>query len=304
MKTSNFNVNIVRDKNYRYDDAFKAKARAHQFAFREDILNDYYEEKNPQVILSPNAARQGLIFCDTYRDLILKKVKRFGTSALFSNMLRSEHIPYNIFVPMEEDLDNARLLFSKIIGIGISNISHIYIEFAGYSDKSMYLNDGTSFDAYIEYIDANARKGAIGIEVKYTENGYPIGKKEEKDIKDDNSLYRKMTIKSGYFVSNLDILIFLKANHLRQIWRNHLLGYTLLHREDIQRFHHIHLYPQGNAHFHQYALPEYKSLLTPKGKNSFIDLTYECLFDMLSQHFTSAKQKEWIKYLYQRYIQM
>lgn len=168
----------------------------------------------------------------------------------------------------------------------------------------MYLNDGTSFDAYIEYMDSNDRKGAIGVEVKYTENAYPIGKKEEKDINDGNSLYRKMTIKSGYFIPDLDIIVFLKANHLRQIWRNHLLGYAMVYRGDIQRFHHIHLYPQDNAHFHRLAIPEYKSLLTPKGKDSFIDLTYECLFDMLSQYFTSAKQKGWIEYLYQRYIQM
>lgn len=295
---------MMKDKTYRYDDAFKAKARAHQFAFRENILNDYYEEKNPQVILSPNAAQQGLIFCDTYRDLILNKVKNFGTSALFSNMLRSEHIPFNIFVPMEEDLSNTRLLFSKIINTEILNINHICIEFAGYSDRTMYLNDGTSFDAYVEYVDSNAQKGAIGIEVKYTEHGYPIGKKEEKDIENPDGMYQQMTSKSGYFIPDLDIKMFLKAHHLRQIWRNHLLGYSMIDKGDIQRFHHIHLYPHDNVHFHQYALPEYKSLLTPKGKESFIDLTYESLFDMMSQYFTSAKQKEWIKYLYQRYIIM
>lgn len=44
---------MIKDKIYRYDDTFKAKAKAHQFAFRENILNNYYEEKNPQVILSP-----------------------------------------------------------------------------------------------------------------------------------------------------------------------------------------------------------------------------------------------------------
>lgn len=43
----------------------------------------------------------------------------------------------------------------------------------------MYLNDGTSFDTYIEYVDSNDQKGAIGIEVKYTENNYPIGDKEK-----------------------------------------------------------------------------------------------------------------------------
>ena len=32
--------NMIRGKKYRYDDEFKAKARAHQFAFRENELND------------------------------------------------------------------------------------------------------------------------------------------------------------------------------------------------------------------------------------------------------------------------
>ena len=73
----------MKDKIYRYRAALKAKARAHQFAFRDNVLNDHYEEKNPQVILSPDASQRGLIFCDIYRDLILKKVEKFGTSALF-----------------------------------------------------------------------------------------------------------------------------------------------------------------------------------------------------------------------------
>ena len=294
----------MKDKIYRYDDAFKAKARAHQFAFRDNVLNDHYEEKNPQVILSPDASQRGLIFCDIYRDLILKKVKKFETSALFSNMLRSEHIPFNIFVPMEEDLCNTKLLFNKIIGGGISDICRICIEFAGYTDRSKYLNDGTSFDVYVEYMDDDNQRGAIGIEVKYTENSYSKNEKEKEDIKDINGLYRKMTIKSGYFIADLDIEMFIKAHHLRQIWRNHLLGYSMVDRGDIQHFHHIHLYPQGNTHFHQYAIPEYKALLSQKGKDSFIDLTYESLFETMSLYFTSTKQKEWIKYLYQRYLNM
>lgn len=135
---------MIKGKVYRYDDEFKAKARAHQFEFRENELKDFYNEKNPQVILSPNAAKKGLIFCDTYRDLINRKVNQFSTSALFSNMLRSEHISYNIFVPMEENLDCATLMFNEIIGGSIAYIKQIYIEFAGYADKKEYLDDKTS----------------------------------------------------------------------------------------------------------------------------------------------------------------
>ena len=293
---------MIKGKTYRYDDEFKAKARAHQFAFREKELNDFYDEKNPQVILSPNAAKQGLIFCDTYRELIKSKVKS-KSSMLFSNMLRSEHIPYNIFTPMEEDLNAATTLFNEIIGGSISKISHIRIEFAGNADdRSEYLNDGTSFDTFIEYISSDGSIGGIGIEVKYTENGYPIGVKERKDIENTNGLYYQMTKDSHWYIPTLNILSFIKANHLRQIWRNHILGYSMLCRGDIQHFHHIHLYPVGNKHFHERAIPEYKTLLTESGKVSFIALTYESLFDMIGKIFVSEKQQDWLKYLRKRYL--
>ena len=293
---------MAKDKTYRYDDEFKAKARAHQFAFREDVLNDFYNEKNPQVILSPDCAKQGLIFCETYKELIKSKVKSFKSSALFSNMLRSEHIPYNIFVPMEEDMDTATVLFNEIIGGGISKIKLIRIEFAGEADRSEYLNDGTSFDTFIEYIATDGSIGGIGIEVKYTEKGYPIRIKEKEDIEDSGGAYHQMTKKSHWFIPSLNILSFIKANHLRQIWRNHILGYSMLLRRDIQHFHHIHLYPQGNIHFHQHAVPEYRNLLTEEGRKSFIDLTYESLFNLIEVHFKQDRQKEWLNYLRERYI--
>ena len=47
---------MIKGKIYRYDDEFKAKARAHQFAFIENELNVFYAEMNPQVIVSPDAA--------------------------------------------------------------------------------------------------------------------------------------------------------------------------------------------------------------------------------------------------------
>lgn len=293
---------MIKGKTYRYDDEFKAKARAHQFAFRENELNNFYDEKNPQVILSPDVAKQGLIFCETYRELIKSKVNKCKSSVLFSNMLRSEHIPYNIFTPMEEDLDATTTLFNEIIGGGISRITRILIEYAGRADKSEYLNDGTSFDTFVEYVSSDGSIGGIGIEVKYTENGYPIGAKERQDIENRDGLYHQMTQKSHWYIPTLDIISFIKANHLRQIWRNHILGYSMLCRGDIRHFHHIHLYPQGNKHFFEYAIPEYKSLLTNCGKTTFIDLTYESLFDMISKIFISDKQQDWLKYLRRRYM--
>ncbi len=287
---------------YKPDDAFKRKARAHQFAFRDDVLNVCCDERNPQVVLSAEAAKQGLMFFDGYRDLISKRAGGFKGTALFANMLRSEHIPYNIFMPMETDQCASIKLFSNIIGIDIDQILDIKIEFAGNRSREEYLNDGTSFDAYISYIATDGNIGGIGVEVKYTEQGYRLGSKEKSDILDPNGRYFNITKASGYFYSGFNIECFIRDNDLRQIWRNHILGYAMINKNDIMYFHHIHLYPEGNVHFRDKALPAYRRLLTDKGSSSFIELTYEKLLGDMSLYFVSDLQKCWIDYLRNRYL--
>ena len=292
-------------KIYKYDDPFKALARAHQFEYRENILVDFNDECNPQVILSADASKKGLNFCEIYREHIRENMpnKEFTSAVLFSNMLRSEHIPYNIFTPMLLDLDSAKKLFSKLIKQKIGKILDVKIEYAGNpSEKDKYLNDGTSFDAYVLYEMTNGAKGGIGIEVKYTENEYPLGKTEKESIEDASHRYHSISSKSQYYTQELDIKRFITDHHLRQIWRNHILGYSMVEKGDINKFHHIHLYPSGNIHFREKALPEYKKLLTKKGKESFIDLTYEDLFSMMRKYFNLPQQQQWVDYLYKRYL--
>lgn len=48
------------EKTYKYDDEFKRKARKHQFEFREKVLHNTYDEKNPQVILTPKQLSRDL----------------------------------------------------------------------------------------------------------------------------------------------------------------------------------------------------------------------------------------------------
>ena len=288
-------------KEYKPDDKFKRWARALQFAYREDVLHDFNEYRAPQVLLSEENAKRGLIFYDGFRDLILSKVGCVATQ-LTANMLRSEHIPYNLFTPLETMPEIATDLFGKMVGVPIRQIKSIKIEYAGTGDKSMYLNDRTSFDAFISYTTPDGKNGGIGIEVKYTENEYPLGENEGKDIEGKNPLYREMTTESGYFTPNLDIKMFLTAHHLRQIWRNHILGYSMKHKGDVDIIHHVHVYPEHNEHFHNYALPEYRTLLTEKGDESFKTIAYENYFDMLDTYRANGQVSEWVKYLRKRYL--
>ena len=288
-------------KEYKPDDKFKRWARALQFAYREDVLCDFNEYRTPQVLLSEENAKLGMIFYEGYRDLILSKVGNVATQ-LTANMLRSEHIPYNLFTPLETMPEIAADLFSRMIGVPIKQIQSIKIEYAGTGDKSMYLNDRTSFDAFVSYITPEGKRGGIGIEVKYTENEYPLGKKEGNDIERDNLTYRTMTADSGYYTPGLDIKMFLTAHHLRQIWRNHILGYSMKRKGDADIIHHVHIYPEHNEHFHKYALPEYRTLLTEKGNESFKTITYENYFDMLDGYRDNVEVSDWVNYLRKRYL--
>ena len=288
-------------KEYKPDDKFKRWARALQFAYREDVLCDFNEYRTPQVLLSEENAKLGMIFYEGYRDLILSKVGNVATQ-LTANMLRSEHIPYNLFTPLETMPEIAADLFSRMIGVPIKQIQSIKIEYAGTGDKSMYLNDRTSFDAFVSYITPEGKRGGIGIEVKYTENEYPLGKKEGNDIERDNLTYRTMTADSGYYTPGLDIKMFLTAHHLRQIWRNHILGYSMKRKGDVDIIHHVHIYPEHNEHFHKYALPEYRTLLTEKGNESFKTITYENYFDMLDGYRDNVEVSDWVNYLRKRYL--
>lgn len=189
-----------------------------------------------------------------------------------------------------------------MIGIPINKILEIKIEYAGNGDKLLYLNDRTSFDAFVRYEALDGRIGGIGIEVKYTENEYPLGDKEGKDIAGDNERYRIMTVESGYYHPDLNIRMFLTAHHLRQIWRNHILGYSMKHKGDVEIIHHVHLYPQQNEHFHLYALPDYRKLLTEEGNESFKTITYENYFALLDKYRENEKVSAWVNYLRRRYL--
>ena len=293
---------------YPGDNEFRRRARAHQSEFREMVLHVDFDGSNPRAqygnLLPWEAAMQGLIFYEGYRDHILKVAEdRYGKingTIRYSNLLRSEHIPLNIFAPMEKSIEKAADLFNDIISGGIARIEGIWIEYPRKYDPDRYLKDKTSFDTFISYTSDSGLRGGIGIEVKYTEGGYKIGSKENDHIDNPDHQYFKVSKASGYFL-NPDPKIF-KGNHLRQIWRNHILGAAMINDGDLDIFHHIHLYPQGNTHFDKEAIPEYTKLLTEKGKKSFIGLTYENLFRLMGKYFTSSQETAWVGYLKRRYL--
>lgn len=280
---------------YDLDDDFKTKARLHQSRFRRDVLSVDYNEYGNR--LKDEDAKKLLIYYEHLKVRNAKSDKYPNYSQKRdADMLRSEHIPFNLFAPLKYDFTLARNIISKAFNLDIKTIKRVEIEYAPKQKKS-YLNDSTAFDTYIEYISSNNELCGIGIEVKYTEKSYKIGDTEKVNIENPDSNYWKITKQSGIFRKSLfDQLI---SDDMRQIWRNHILGISMIQNGDIKQFTSVIVYPSDNEHFNE-VIPIYNSLLTDPEKDAIIDCTFEKFIESIQDQ--SSEIIHWKNYLSNRYI--
>ena len=315
---------------YGGDSEYRKVCRQHQAWFRENVLklamgrnrsthqgvNETAEdfehrrrtETDTAVLTNGDAARL-MNFVPEYheeiRKALIERRGRIPTNdfGLMNNMLRSEHVPWNIFVPMMTDLTAAASSFAEILPHrDIKTIRKWIIEYAPNT-----INDRSAFDAYIEYETSKRETGVIGIEVKYTEEGYPVGNKEFEMMQNPASAYSVTTRNSECFINN-DPLQFNNPDFI-QLWRNHILGLAMIQQGKADYFDSLTLYPEGNIHFHSSdsyigVVEAYTRLLTAKGKDTFHVITYEDFFCLLRKHYPSDRNLSWQNYLETRYINM
>lgn len=284
---------------------FKGKARQHQIKFRKEILKAVRGEQ--EYHLSDADASRGLIFFDGLNIFIAAKerydIKEEQYKACYSNMLRSEHIPFNFFVPLAYDHKYAREVFNKFLGGFIKEITSVKIEYAPDPEKA--LKDKTSFDVYTEYQHIDGNQGVLGIEVKYTERGYPLieHSKEEREMNDTTSVYYSLTNKLGLYKK--EYIPKLRGDDFRQVWRNQLLGESMTRKNhpesNVEHFTSIILYPAGNEHFRD-VISDYKGFLSPGHESSFMGVTYEEFIKTARDLTTDPEYLRWLQYLEDRYI--
>ena len=288
-------------KDDRFDPSgFLKQARLHQSRFRAEILNlpsvDYGN------YLTREDAEAGMNFYDSFGifDAVRERFPNYNMP-LYANMLRSEHIPFNLFVPFNFDKNYCKNVFNDFFNNRINSIDRIEIEHAPKPRKN-YLNDSTSFDTYIEYTTSDNQKGIIGIEVKYTERGYGLkkGSTQEKAIKEKNSKY--YTVSQQCKMYRPEAIDKLTSDKYRQVWRNQLLGESILiaDGDKFTYFTSLTIFPQGNSHFVETS-KDYIDMLTSNDLK-FIPITYEEFFSVCKKYFPDNQYREWLDYLIDRYI--
>ena len=279
---------------------FLEKARLHQSKYRAGVLNVPYDKYGNY--LTEKDASVGLNF---YDDLgIFQEVKNRYPNyyrPVYANMLRSEHIGFNLFVPFKREPAFGKNVLNDFLNNPIESIDKIQIEYAPPPPKK-YLNDRTSFDVYIECTYTDKQKGIIGIEVKYTEHEYRLkpGSKEEADINDKNSKYYYVSKRSNLF--RPEAVQLLPTDKYRQVWRNQLLGESILIEDSdfFSYFTSLTIFPKGNIHFVETS-KEYMGMLI-RNNDKFVPVTYEDFLAACGKHCHNDRLNKWINYLADRYL--
>jgi hypothetical protein len=274
---------------------FKEKAKEHQLEYFQSDNQENIENRKGRAQphwLNENAANNGKIFYEGYDifGFVQQWRDKTDTPEWFYDTLRSQHIPFNFFIPLITEKRLCINTLNQIFQLDIAVVTSVKFEYPRHADNP--LKDKTSFDVFISYVTPDYIKGFIGIEVKYTEGGYSPNERENQ-----NPVY--------YFITPPELYKNvkeprLKDNSYRQIWRNHLLGASLK-KEYYNNFLSITLYPEGNRHFSK-AIGQYENFLTEAGKKTLKGLTYEEFIKALINCSKTPDQKDWIKYLIKRYL--
>ncbi|MBM3404212.1 MAG: hypothetical protein FJY10_04910 [Bacteroidetes bacterium] len=294
-------VRVLSKNQYLSDYDFKRNCRNHQSRFRSEVLKVWFD-RYINVLLDEDG-KKGMNFYSGFYIFSSVKNRYPGfRKPLYCNLLRSEHIPFNFFIPLDRDKEFGKQVFNEILGGIIEQITLLKIEYPEIP-PSKYLDDRTSFDTYIEYRHVDGSEGILGIEVKYTERSYELknGSKEKRDVEDETSLYYRRSCKSGVFQKG--ILSLLKQDDYRQVWRNQLLGESIL-IEDKPKYSHFHsltFYPEGNIHFTE-VISGYQELLKPEYRDRVQGVTYERFFKICRKYLPNEEFIRWLEYLERRYI--
>jgi hypothetical protein len=129
------------------------------------------------------------------------------------NMLSSQPMCFNLFGPLVSDHALATRLMRAALPGEVGEVSDVRIEYAP-SPKAEYLNDRTSFDAFVAYVRPDGEPAFLGIETKLTDTF------SEREY--DGPTYRRFT-ECEPSLWRRDAWRHLAHSPWNQLWRNHLL---------------------------------------------------------------------------------
>lgn len=231
---------------------------------------------------------------DGIRDVVRHAVPGAGRTSdqlidedrLFSNLLSSQPLCFNLFGEAALDLDLATTMFRHLAPERVGRVTAIRFEHSPGRGDLRFTGDRSAFDVFVEYVSPSGRHGFLGIEVKYHEAlGDPAAEHRPR--------YDELAEAMGCFAADRAAL---RSPPLQQIWRDHLLAGALAAAGvgyDEGAF--VFLAPEANVACRR-AVEKYRRLLTN-------DSTFACwTLEDVVRPFSHDRSATWCAELVDRYL--
>ena len=202
------------------------------------------------------------------------------------NMLSSQPMCFNLFGPLVLDHELASRLLTSLLGEAVV-VYDVRIEYSP-APASEYLDDRTSFDAFIAYRCSDGN-GFVGIETKLTE---PFSQKHC-----DGSAYRRWMTPGGPWLDPVSTEAAAIAHN--QLWRDHLLAVALRdHPRSLYVKGHLMLVHHPEDERCQRVTAGYRQLLDDR-QETFLDWPLDQLLKAWER--AAPEQHGWLQAFRERY---
>jgi len=283
--------------------------------------------------LHPDDACNGYNFLPAMRSEILSalklraaKGKGIDLDRTRKNLLSSQALCFNLFIPLNKNKELASRLFKRLLRNNDAEITDdIILEYTPsnsiFGDQSAV--GGVDCDALVIYQTSPRQRGLIVVETKYVETGFSIcgfRRSYQKDpcpkrtfLNDDYSTCRYNTKKKYRYwdrtqasrLFNMDLIKSQPCpfgDSLWQLWTNMTLSFCLAEERDIEHFSYVIICPKQNTSLSNNGevFRQFGHLIRDEKKNAFKVIFLEDIIEnllALSNDFPTT----WIRDFQNRY---
>ncbi|HEY3322426.1 MAG TPA: hypothetical protein VGP72_18330 [Planctomycetota bacterium] len=212
------------------------------------------------------------------------------TKRLFGNMLTSQTLCFNLFLPQVKTLPLATLIWRALLPSRVHEVTNVKLEHSpGRGHPELGTGDRSAFDAFVEYTHCDGERGLLAIETKYTDSFSSKGKSPT-DREYRLALSTGLCDESGWRALN--------EMSTQQLWRTHLLAETM-RGHTYKHVAYVVLFADGDTECAT-LIPKYAKAIKD-GENRFFELTLESFVEKVRPQL-SGNDLKWLQSFFSRYL--
>ncbi|MGE0047297.1 MAG: hypothetical protein AB7T08_16200, partial [Hyphomonadaceae bacterium] len=229
--------------------------------------------------LARHAARAGAnllgpeIHRQTRRELAYREPGALIDEArLWSNLLSSMPLAFNLFAPVKLEPVLARRLVNALCPDFMSQVIQVVFEHSPGRGDNLFTDDGTAFDVCIIGRDKEGGRVFLAIEIKYAEG---MSEAEPRH----RSRYDTLAASCGLFTDADDP--WLRRNPYQQLWRQHMLAQSMVDCGLYDAGRYLLIAPRQNNDVQRAARRYAKRVIEDPSKVEFSSVTLEDVVEAL-----------------------